>query len=141
MTFSISFIPCTLIIWNSSVRRICPSIIICLFKYYLYQYALMVTYLTLSVISLYLRYLLCCPYPSSFHLTSGCSFRMAPGLFYPLYICPYTLFYCCLCVRVCVFVYMGILCVCLCVNTSLLLWNYKHLTWFWLVMKHLFWYS
>ena len=36
MTFSIFFIPCTLIIWNSSVRKLCPSIIICLLKYYLY---------------------------------------------------------------------------------------------------------
>ena len=50
MVFSISFIPCTLIIWNSSVRKTCPFILICLFKYYLYQYGLKGTYLILWVI-------------------------------------------------------------------------------------------
>lgn len=114
MTFSISFIPCTLIIWNSSVRRICPSIIICLFKYYLYQYALMVTYLTLSVISLYLRYLLCCPYPSSFHLTSGCSFRMAPGLLSFVHMPLYFVLLLFVCESMCVCVYGYIMCVSVC---------------------------
>lgn len=139
MTFSIFFIPCTLIIWNSSVRELCPSIIICLLKYYLYQYELMDTYLTLCVISLYLYYLLCCLYPSSFHLTIGCSFRMAPCFFYPLYTALYFVLLLFVCESMCVCVY--IMCMSVFTHTSLLLWNYKHLTCFWLVMKHLFWCS
>lgn len=70
------------------------------------------TYLTLCVISLYLYYLLCCPYPSSFHLTIGCSFRMAPCFFYTLYTPLYFVLLLFVCESVCVCVYIMCMSVC-----------------------------